>query len=71
MIRTCANCRFWCETRVSGLGECRRRAPVSTNGMFSNPLDRWPATLTTDWCGDGQPKFETAEGPGNDPIIQG
>jgi hypothetical protein len=50
MTRTCANCEFWQYTDTVAdkpQGECRRSAPAA---------DGWCGTLSTDWCGEHQPK---------------
>lgn len=60
----CEFCKFWRERPPSGPGivrvregDCRKRAPIvftDHDGDSTWAVTRWPGTLNTDGCGEGE-----------------
>lgn len=55
----CAECKFY----VPGIGECRRRSPVTDTYVLPGPkyndhISRWPQVSSYDWCGDFKDRSE-------------
>ena len=46
----CESCRFWQERGFADRGQCRRYPPVNT----------WPMSRGSDWCGEYEPNETTA-----------
>lgn len=69
-LERCSKCRFWgkaerydIDSEGSGLGVCRRSAPVATPSIPTDEEEEafavWPCTHSDDWCGDFQAKNDT------------
>jgi hypothetical protein len=65
-MTTCRDCRFWDAPPGASEGTCRRHAPaplltLSRDGLKRSTDTDWPMTTAADWCGEGQPRAESAE----------